>query len=148
RADPRVVGFVALVFDACVIAAFATIYSFEYGSPTRWALIFVVTEAALRYGLIGALLLPVALFSFLVFAEWWRVHHFHEGPGFISDRVTFPFGVFLITGAIVGWLVKRLGREAAIADARAREAEALRDELGRAASTSSTAPTGAPGAPA
>ena len=131
RADPRVVGFVALVFDACVIAAFATIYSFEYGSPTRWALIFVVTEAALRYGLIGALLVPVALFPFLVFAEWWRVHHFHDGPGFIWDRVTFPFGVFLITGAIVGWLVKRLGREAAIADARAREAEALRDELGR-----------------
>jgi signal transduction histidine kinase len=131
RADPRVVGFVALVFDAWVIAAFATIYSFEYGSPTRWALIFVVTEAALRYGLIGALLVPVALFPFLVFAEWWRVHHFRDGPGFIWDRVTFPFGVFLITGAIVGWLVKRLGREAAIADARAREAEALRDELGR-----------------
>ena len=131
RADPRVVGFVALVFDACVIAAFATIYSFEYGSPTRWALIFVITEAALRYGLIGALLLPVALFPYLVFAEWWRVHHFHDGPGFLWDRVTFPFGVFVITGAIVGWLVKRLGREAAIAEARAREAEALRDELGR-----------------
>jgi signal transduction histidine kinase len=59
------------------------------------------------------------------------VHHFHETPGFIWDRVTFPFGVFLITGAIVGWLVNRLGREAAIAEARAREAEALRDELGR-----------------
>jgi signal transduction histidine kinase len=131
RADPRVVGFVALVFDACVIAAFATIYSFEYGSPTRWALIFVITEAALRYGLIGALLLPVALFPYLVFAEWWRVHHFRDGPGFLWDRVTFPFGVFVITGAIVGWLVKRLGREAAIAEARAREAEALRDELGR-----------------
>jgi signal transduction histidine kinase len=39
--------------------------------------------------------------------------------------------VFLITGAIVGWLVKRLAHEAALADARAREAEALRDELGR-----------------
>lgn len=24
--------------------------------------------------------------------------------------MTFPFGVFLITGAIVGWLVKRLAR--------------------------------------
>ena len=48
RDDPRVVGLVALVFDTCVIAAYATLYSFEYGSPTRWALIFVVTEAALR----------------------------------------------------------------------------------------------------
>jgi signal transduction histidine kinase len=131
RSDPRFVGPVALGFDACVIATFATIYSFEYGSPTRWALMFVVTEAALRYGLLGAVVLPLLLLPYLVFAEWWRVHHFHDGPGFILDRVTFPFGVFLITGAIVGWLVKRLGREAAIAEARAWEAEALRDELGR-----------------
>jgi signal transduction histidine kinase len=131
RGDPRVVGLLALVFDTCVIAAYATLYSYEYGSPTRWALIFVVTEAALRYGLLGAVLLPIFLFPYLVFAEWWRVHHFHDGPGFTWDRVTFPFGVFLITGAIVGWLVNRLGLEAAIAEARAREAETLRDELGR-----------------
>jgi signal transduction histidine kinase len=131
RWDPRVVGVVALVFDACVIGAYATLYSYEYGSPTRWALMFVVVEAALRYGLVGAVVVPVALYPFLVFAEWWRTHHFHEGPGFSWDRVTFPFGVFLITGAIVGWLVNRLGREATLADERAREAESLRDELGR-----------------
>src|SRR4051794_3755078 len=131
RFDPRYVGVVALAFDTCVIATFAIIYSYEYGSPTRWALMFVVVEAALRYGLLGACLLPLALFPFLIFAEWWRVHHFRETPGFIWDRVTFPFGVFLITGAIVGWLVKRLAHEAALADARAREAESLRDELGR-----------------
>src|SRR3954462_8255558 len=131
RGDPRVVGLVALLFDTAVIAAFATMYSYEYGSPTRWALMFVVTEAALRYGLLGALVLPLLLFPYLVFAEWWRVHHFDESPGFLWDRVTFPFGVFLITGAIVGWLVKRLAHEAALAEARAREAESLRDELGR-----------------
>src|SRR6476646_2657209 len=131
RGDPRVVGLLAVLFDTAVIAAFATLYSFEYGSPTRWALMFAVTEAALRYGLLGALGLPLLLFPFLVFAEWWRVHHFADGPGFLWDRVTFPFGVFLITGAIVGWLVKRLGHEAALAEARAREAETLRDELGR-----------------
>ncbi|MFL6038406.1 MAG: ATP-binding protein [Gaiellaceae bacterium] len=133
RSDPRVVGAVALVFDACVIAAYATVYAYEYGSPTRWALMFVVVEAALRYGLLGAVLVALALFPYLAFNEWWRVHHFHDGPGFTWDRVTFPFGVFLITGAIVGWLVKRLGYEAAIAEARAREAETLRDELGRRA---------------
>jgi signal transduction histidine kinase len=131
RFDPRVVGVLALLFDTCVIGAYALIYSYEYGSPTRWALIFAVVEAALRYGLLGAVVVPVALFPFLVLAEWWRVHHFHNGPGFIWDRVTFPFGVFLITGTIVGWLVNRLGREAAVAQARAREAEALRDQLGR-----------------
>jgi signal transduction histidine kinase len=131
RLDPRVVGLVALAFDACVIGTYAVLYSYEYGSPTRWALMFVVVEAALRYGLIGSLLLPLLLFPFLVFVEWWRVHHFHNGPGFLWDRVTFPFGVFLITGAIVGWLVNRLAREAALAEMRAREAETLRDALGR-----------------
>ncbi len=131
RADTRVVGVVALAFDTCVIAAYATIYSFEYGSPTRWALIFVVVEAALRYGLVGAVLLPVVLFPYLAFAEWWRAHEFVGHPNFSWDRVTFPFGVFLITGAIVGWLVNCLAHEAAVAEARAREAEALRDALGR-----------------
>lgn len=131
RVDPRIVGLVALVFDALAIGAYAIVYSYEYGSPTRWALIFVVVEAALRYGLIASLIVPLALFPFLAFAEWWRVHHFHTGPGFLWDRVTFPFGVFVITGVIVGWLVKRLAREAALAEARAREAETLRDELGR-----------------
>ena len=132
RFDPRVVGLAAFLFDACVISAYALLYSYEYGSPTRYALIFVVVEAALRYGLLGAVSVPVALFPFLVFAEWWRAHHFDAlGPGFLWDRVSFPFGVFLITGSIVGWLVNRLGREAALAEARAREAETLRDQLGR-----------------
>jgi signal transduction histidine kinase len=124
------VGLTALVFDACVIASFSTLYSYEYGSPTRWALIFVVVEAALRYGLVGATAVSVALLPFLVFVEWWRVREF-DGPGFISDRITFPFGVFLITGLIVGWLVNRLASEAEVAEARAAEAESLRDQLGR-----------------
>jgi signal transduction histidine kinase len=129
-ANVRAVGIVALVFDVCVIGAYATVYSYEYGSPTRWAFIFVVVEGALRYGLVGAVALCVALLPFLVFNEWWRTHHF-QGPEFTWDRVTFPFGVLLSTGAIVGWLVDRLGKQAAIAEDRAREAVALRDELGR-----------------
>jgi hypothetical protein len=101
RMNVRAVGAAAMVFDTCVIAALATLYSYEYGVPTRWALMFVVVEAALRYGLLGATFLPIALFPYLVFNEWWRVHHFNDGPGFIWDRVTFPFGVFLLTGLIV-----------------------------------------------
>jgi signal transduction histidine kinase len=130
RAYSPAVGLLALTFDTFAVAAFATIYSYEYGSPTRWALIFVVIEAALRYRLLGAASLSIALFPFLVFVEWWRADQF-EGPTFLWDRVTFPFGVFLLSGLIVGWLVERLALEAAVAEARAAEAEALRDELGR-----------------
>jgi signal transduction histidine kinase len=130
RAFVPVVGLAALIFDASVIAAFALLYSYEYGSPTRWALIFIVVEGALRYGLIGATAVSAGLFPFLVLAEWWRSNHF-GGPGFVWDRVTFPSGVFLMTGLITGWLVTRLRHEAAVAEARAGEAEVLRDQLGR-----------------
>jgi signal transduction histidine kinase len=124
------VGVVALVFDTCVVAAYATLYSYEYGSPTRWALMFVVVEGALRYGLLGATAVSLAVLPFLVFVEWWRVHEF-GGPGFVVDRVSFPFGILLFTGLIVGWLVNRLRAEATVAEARAGEAEELRDQLGR-----------------
>jgi signal transduction histidine kinase len=124
------VGITALLFDTCVIAAFATLYSYEYGSPTRWALMFVVVEGALRYGVLGATAVSLALLPFLVFVEWWRGHEF-GGPSFVFDRVSFPFGILLITGLIVGWLVQRLRHEATVAEARAGEAEELRDQLGR-----------------
>jgi signal transduction histidine kinase len=116
-------GVLAVASDACIVGAFATIYSYEYGSPTRWALIFVVIEAALRFALIGAVALPIVTFPFLVFVEWWRTYAF-GGPSFYWDRVTFPFGVFLLSGLIVGWLVDRLAHAAALAERRVDVLEA------------------------
>src|SRR5439155_12127888 len=132
RSTPRVIaiGLTALVFDTAAVAAYAMIYSYEYGSPTRWALIFPVVEGALRYGLVGGAGVAIALIPFFVFAEWWRAHRFGP-PGFVSDRVSFPAGVLLLTGLIVGWLVERLNREAARAKEEAAEAAELRDQLGR-----------------
>jgi hypothetical protein len=73
-------GPAGLVFDASIVGAYSTIYSFEYGSPTCWAFIFVILEAALVYGLVGVIVITTALLPFLVFVEWWRVDHF-AGPG-------------------------------------------------------------------
>ena len=120
----------ALLFDTAIVGAYAIVYSYEYGSPTRWALIVVVVEAGLRYGLVGGLGLPLLLAPFFVFVEWWRAHKFGP-PGFRSDRVTFPVGILALTGTIMGRLVERLDREAALAGSRAADAERLRDELGR-----------------
>src|SRR3954466_16177252 len=125
-------GFAALLFDTAVLAAYGVIFSYEYGNQTRWALVFVVAEAALRYGLLGGVLLPALLIPIWWFHEWWRVRNFSPpGPGFIWDRVTFPSGVLLMTGLIVGWLVRRLDAEVRTSSERAAEAERLRDELGR-----------------
>jgi signal transduction histidine kinase len=129
-AGSPLVAALALLFDTAVICGYALLYSFEYGSPTRWALIFVVVEGALRYGIFGGVLVPVALFPYLGYVEWWRDREFGP-PAFLWDRVAFPFGILLLTGLIVGWLVARLRTEAAAARTRAGEAENLRDELGR-----------------
>jgi len=124
------VGFTALVFDASVVAVYAMLYSYEYGSQTRWALILVVVEASLRYGLVGGIGVPVVLIPFFWFNEWWRATRFGP-PRFIADRVSFPTGVLLLTGLFAGWLVRRLEHEARDGVERAAEAERLRDALGR-----------------
>ena len=125
------VCFAGLVFDAGVIWAFALVFTFESGAPTIRALLFFpVLEAALRYGLIGGLLLPVAQIPMLVAIEWWRSDHFTPSD-FRVQSVTVPFGLQLAVGAIVGWLVNRLTQETAVAHERAEEAEGLRDQLGR-----------------
>jgi signal transduction histidine kinase len=126
----RLIGLGSLLFDTAAIGAYATIFSYEYGNQTRWATIFAVAEAALRYGLRGGVVIPALLSGFFAFNEWWRAREFGP-PGFIWDRVTFPTGVMLLTGLIVGWLVSRLDFEARQGVERAAEAERLRDALGR-----------------
>ena len=129
-ARTRMFGLAALTFDTAVIAGYAVVYSYEYGSPTRWALIFPVVEAALRYGVRGGVVVPVLLLPFLAFVEWWRNDRFGS-PEFSADRVSFPFGILMLTGLIVGWLVNRLREEAGASRDQAAEAERLRDRLGR-----------------
>jgi signal transduction histidine kinase len=126
----RIIGVGGLLFDAAAIGAYATIFSYEYGNQTRWAEIFAVAEAAIRYGLRGGVVIPVLLGGFFAFNEWWRAREFGP-PRFSWGRVTFPTGVLFLTGLIVGWLVSRLDFEAQHGIERAAEAERLRDALGR-----------------
>ena len=128
----RALSLVALGFDTAVVAAYGFVFSYEYGNQTRFALVAVVVEAALRYGLAGGVVLPLLLVPNFWLVEEWRVHYFSPpGPGFLWDRVTFPPGLLLLTGLIVGWLVRRLDFEVRRGGERAAEAERLRDALGR-----------------
>jgi signal transduction histidine kinase len=119
-----------LVFDSSVIWAYALIYTFEPGTPIRQLLFFPVVEAALRFGLVGGVAMPLAQAPVLVATEWWRSDHFAP-PAFTADHITFPLGLQIAMGAIIGWLVNRLARETAGAREQASEAESLRDQLGR-----------------
>jgi signal transduction histidine kinase len=126
----RSICLAGLAFDAAVIWAYAFVYTFEPGTPIRQLLFFPVVEAALRYGLVGGLAMPLAQIPILVATESWRGDHFAP-PGFTLDHITFPLGLQLAMGAIIGGLVNRVGREMEVAQGRASEAESLRDQLGR-----------------
>jgi signal transduction histidine kinase len=131
RSAWRAIGFAALLFDSAIVYAYVFAYAFEPGTPIRQLVFIPLIEAAIRYGLVGGLVLPALSAVLLVFAEWWRVRQF--GGDFDVDRVTFSVGIQLILGAVVGLLVNRLRVERQSAAARAAEAEDLRDELGRRA---------------
>src|SRR5918999_2127335 len=126
----RIVSFASLTFNTLLIWAYTFIFSFEPGTPIRQLLYFSVIEAALRYGLVGGALMPFAQLPVLIATELWRADRFAP-PDYTLDHITFPLGLQLLMGLVVGWLVNQLGREAVVADERAREAEVLRDELGR-----------------
>jgi signal transduction histidine kinase len=127
----RRIGFLALVFDSAVVASYVVIYSFEPGTPIRQALFIPVIEAALRYGIWGGVLLPLAFAVVHAVFEKLRSDRFDHT--FDLDNVTFPVGVLMIAGLMVGWLVERMRRQSLLAVQRAKEAETLRDELGRRA---------------
>jgi signal transduction histidine kinase len=131
---PRRIGLVGLALDTAVISAFVLIYQYEIGSPVNQLFFVLLVEAAVRYGIRGGLLMPLAIAPLLAAAEWWREAKFDNPPlGYQVDHVVFPWGLLTLTGMIVGWLVDRLQRETATSQAQVEEAEQLRDELGRRA---------------
>jgi len=127
-----VLGFSALAFDAGIVASYVVLYyAYEQNTPVRQVLFLPVAEAAVRFGIAGGVLLPLVLAPFLAWGEELRADRYHEN--FNVDAVTLPVGIEILMGLIIGWLAQRLGREASHAEARAAEAEQLRDRLGRRA---------------
>ena len=123
------IGIVALAFDTAVVASYVVIYAFEQNTPIRQLLFVPIVEGALRYALRGGVVLPIVTAPVHAVFEW-RSSGFFD-TAFDVGNVTFPIGVNLITGLIVGWLVSRLWDQTAMVETRASEAEGLRDELGR-----------------
>src|SRR5204862_1244912 len=84
---------------------------------------------AVRFGVVGGVLVSLASAPVLVAYEHRRVGHFNDS--FRTDYVALQLAGEVIVGLIVGWLVVRLARQSAVSEARAAEAEELRDALGR-----------------
>jgi signal transduction histidine kinase len=129
RERQLVLAVTALVFDTAILCAYLLVFSFQSGSPIRQVLYLAATEAAVRFGIVGPLLLTAATVPVLIEFEHLRARN--AGERFHTEFVAFQAGGQVILGLIVGWLVLRLGRERTISEARASEAEQLRDALGR-----------------
>jgi signal transduction histidine kinase len=127
-----VLGVAALAFDFAVVSAYVVLFSFERDGPTRQIIFLPLIEAAVRYGILGALVLTAASVPVIAVFEWLRESHF-DSARYRYDYVSLQVGVELLMGLIVGWLLLRLERQSDLAVTRAAEAERLRDQLGRRA---------------
>ena len=125
-------GACALAFDFAVVCAYVLLYTYQESSPIRQVIYLPLVEAALRYGIPGAVGLAFASAPVMAIFEWLRQRRL-DPPTYQVNYVTLQVGIELLIALIVGWLVVRLRRQTSIAELRAGEAERLRDELGRRA---------------
>ncbi|MDP9232546.1 MAG: HAMP domain-containing histidine kinase [Actinomycetota bacterium] len=132
RPAQRWLGLAALSFDFGIVSAYVLIYSFESASPIRQIMFLPLVEAALRYGIPGALGLAAASAPVMAIFEWLRARH-SDPRSYHVDYVTLQLGIEVLMGLIVGWLVLRMVGQTEVAETKAGEAIRLRDQLGRRA---------------
>ncbi|MCP9487370.1 MAG: ATP-binding protein [Gaiellaceae bacterium MAG52_C11] len=129
RRRGRAVALLGLAFDTLLSTALILVYSFEAGQPLRTLLFLVVLEAALLFRVVGGLTVALAGIPILVLAEIWRSREF--GFEIQPESIVLRVAIAVVLGVVVGRLVAMEREQAALARARAQDAERLRDELGR-----------------
>jgi signal transduction histidine kinase len=132
RRDQVRLGVLALAFDFAVVSVYVLVFSFQAESPVRQVLYLPLVEAALRYGIPGALALAAASAPVIAVFEWLRERRLAP-MSYHLDYVTLQVGLEVLIGLTVGWLVHRLLGQTDVAETRAAEAERLQGELGRRA---------------
>jgi signal transduction histidine kinase len=132
RRSQVALGACALAFDFAVVCAYVLLYTYQQASPIRQVIYLPLVEAALRYGIPGAVGLALASAPVMAVFEWLRQRRL-DPQTYQVNYVTLQVGIELLIALIVGWLVIRLRGQSALAETRAGEAERLRDELGRRA---------------
>ena len=130
RREQALLGAAALGFDTVIISSFVLIFHYQQGTPVGRLLLLIIVEAALRYGIAGAIALAIVVTPVQAVFELLVTRHTYDRPYDVSN-VTFQLGVGVLMALVAGWLVQRLGRQTELAAVRAEEAERLRDELGR-----------------
>jgi signal transduction histidine kinase len=112
-----------LALDAVVAIGFISVFSFEAGEPWRALYLIPIAAAALRFGLVGGAIAGAAMVGATIVID-------ALGPG-LQWRTAFArILVGMLAGLVIGRLRDTLNAERSRAEARAAEAERLRDEMG------------------
>jgi signal transduction histidine kinase len=129
--ESRAFGWIAMAFDFAIVSGYVILFAFDSGVAARQLLYLLVVEGAVRLGMRGGLGVALATLPIAMLAEWRRsdVVNATVRPGVVAFQIVAE----LVMAVIVGWVVARLGEERALVEARAVEAEGLRDQLGRRA---------------
>ena len=112
-----------IVCDGLAAAGFIAVFSYQAGEPYRALYLIPIAEAALRFGLAGGLIAGIVM-------PWATILIDALGPGLEWRSAVTRILVGLLAGLVIGRLRDTLNAERGRAEARAAEAERLRDELG------------------
>jgi signal transduction histidine kinase len=109
--------------DAVVGIGIVAVFSFQAGEPYRALYLIPIAEAALRFGLAGGVLGGAVMTGATIVID-------AVGPGVQWRAALVRVLVGMLSGIVVGRLRDTINAERSRAEARAAEAERLRDELG------------------
>jgi signal transduction histidine kinase len=109
--------------DAIVAIGIISVFSYEAGEPYRALYLIPIAEAALRFGLVGGVLGGAVMTGATIVID-------AVGPGVQWRAALVRVLVGMLSGIVVGRLRDTINAERSRAEARAAEAERLRDELG------------------
>ena len=112
-----------LVLDAVAAIGFIAVFSFEAGQPWRALYLIPIAAAALRFGLVGGAVAGAAMVSATIVID-------DVGPGLQWKTAFARVLVGMLAGLVIGRLRDTINAERSRVEARAAEAERLRDELG------------------
>jgi signal transduction histidine kinase len=120
RAQARVI---MIVCDGIAAIGFIAVFSFEAGEPYRALYLIPIAEAALRLGLVGGVVAGAVMTGSTIVID-------ALGPGVQWRSAFVRILVGMLAGIVIGRLRDTLNAERSKAEARAAEAERLRDALG------------------
>jgi signal transduction histidine kinase len=120
RAQARVL---LIACDGVAAIGFVAVFSYEAGEPYRALYLIPIAEAALRLGLVGGVVAGAVMTGSTIVID-------ALGPGVQWRAALVRILVGMTAGIVIGRLRDTLNEERSRAEARAAEAERLRDELG------------------